>query len=179
MTSDLDTRIQRPADTEAIKRLVDIEAIKTLKHRYAALLDDDYDAEGCAALFAPDAVWEGGSFGRHEGRAAIRDFFAAMPQMVSWSCHYLLNPIIEVTGDTATGQWLLWQPLVMKDGDQAMWVSARYADTYVRAPGEDGGGDSSGDREDGWLFQTVAVDIMAFSPYEEGFGKMRFMEGME
>lgn len=161
-TSELNAKIRRPTDTEAIKRLVDIEAIKALKHRYAAFLDDDYDAEGCAKLFAPDAVWDGGAFGRHEGRAAIRDFFASMPQMVSWSCHYLLNPIIEVDGDKATGQWLLWQPLVMKDGDQAMWVSARYADTYVR------NGDGPGEAGEEWLFQSVAVDIMAFSPYEEG-----------
>lgn len=157
MTSELSARI---------RRLEDIEAIKTLKRRYAALLDDNYDADGCAQLFAEDAVWDGGSFGRHEGREAIREFFASMPQMVDWSCHYLLNPIIEVDGDTATGAWLLWQPLVMKEDSQAMWVSARYTDIYVRVRGE-------------WMFQSVTVDIQAFTPYEEGFGKMRFAPGME
>ncbi|MCH8863703.1 MAG: nuclear transport factor 2 family protein, partial [Proteobacteria bacterium] len=65
MTNELNTQIEQ---------LADIEAIRKSKHRYAAFLDDNYDAEGCATLFAEDAVWDGGSFGRHEGRDAIREF---------------------------------------------------------------------------------------------------------
>lgn len=145
-----------------IQRLTDIEAIKTLKYRYAAFCDDDYDADGVASLFTEDAVWDGGSFGCYEGRGAIRDFFASLPDQMEWSTHYLLNPIIEIEGDRATGAWLLWQPLVIRQGSQAMWVCARYDDIYVR----DG---------DAWLFKSVKVDIQTFSPYEEGFGKTRIM----
>ena len=152
MKSDLEVKIDR---------LADIEAIKTLKYRYAAYCDDDYDADGVASLFVEDAFWDGGSFGTYKGRDAIREFFAGLPDQMEWSCHYLLNPIIEVDGDTASGAWLLWQPLVMKEGSQAMWVCARYEDKYLRIG-------------DAWFFKSVKVDIQAFSPYEEGFGKMRF-----
>jgi ketosteroid isomerase-like protein len=150
------------SDPEAqIRRLADIEALKTLKHRYAAYCDDGYNADGIASLFTEDAVWDGGPFGRFEGREAIREFFTGLPEAVDWACHYMLNPVIEVDGDAATGAWLLWQPLVLKKDSQAMWISARYDDTYVRVGDE-------------WLHKSVEVDIQAFSPYEKGFGKMRF-----
>ena len=77
----------------------------------------------------------------------------------------MLNPVIEVDGDAATGAWLLWQPLVLKADGQAMWVSAHYRDTYVRV-------------DDEWLNKSVEVDIQAYSPYEEGFSKMRFAPPM-
>lgn len=38
--------------------LEDAEAIRNLKARYAALCDNQYDADGIAALFTEDAVWE-------------------------------------------------------------------------------------------------------------------------
>ena len=152
MTSDPDAQI---------RRLTDIEALKTLKHRYAAYCDDGFNADGIASLFTKDAVWDGGPFGRFEGREAIREFFTSMPDTVDWACHYMLNPVIEVDGDRATGAWLLWQPLVLKEDSQAMWISASYNDTYVRVGDE-------------WFHESVKVDIQAFSPYEEGFGKMRF-----
>jgi len=52
--------------------LEDIEAIKKLKVRYCAYCDNNYDADGIAALFTEDAVWDGGSLGKCEGREAIR-----------------------------------------------------------------------------------------------------------
>src|SRR5215469_14718749 len=38
--------------------LEDAEAIRNLKARYAALCDNQYDADGIASLFTEDAVWE-------------------------------------------------------------------------------------------------------------------------
>ena len=38
--------------------LEDAEAIRNLKARYAALCDNQYDADGIAGLFTEDAVWE-------------------------------------------------------------------------------------------------------------------------
>jgi hypothetical protein len=59
-----------------LARLEDREQLRELKHRYPALCDADYYADGLAELFTPDAVWDGGAMGRHEGREAIRAFFA-------------------------------------------------------------------------------------------------------
>ena len=57
-----------PAQLERIERrlqlLEDAEAIRNLKARYAALCDNQYDAEGIANLFTEDAVWESPRLGR-------------------------------------------------------------------------------------------------------------------
>ena len=55
-----------------LQALEDAEAIRNLKSRYASLCDDNYDADGIAALFAEDATWESPSLSRYEGRDAIR-----------------------------------------------------------------------------------------------------------
>ena len=145
---------------ERIQRLEDIQEIKTLKHRYSDFCDRDYDPVGISELFTEDGVWDGGAFGRHEGRQAIHDGFAAASDQVEFAIHHATNPIIEVNGDSATGQWFLWQPMVTADG-QAMWMGARYNEIYVRVEGK-------------WMFKELVLDIRMMSPYEHGFGKMRF-----
>jgi ketosteroid isomerase-like protein len=146
-----------------IRRLEDIEALKQLKHRYCAACDDDYDPERLAPLFTEDAVWDGGAMGCFEGRAAIRAFFAATRALVPFAIHHVTNPVIEVDGDRAFGQWYLWEPIVFAQGDQALWMAGRYDDRYRR----------EGDR---WLFEKVTVDLRMLSPYEKGFAKVRLAE---
>ena len=41
-----------------LQALEDAEAIRNLKARYAALCDNQYDADRIANLFTEDAVWE-------------------------------------------------------------------------------------------------------------------------
>ena len=61
-----------PARLERMERrlqaLEDAEAIRNLKARYAAFCDRQYDADGIAALFTEDALWESPGLGRFEGR---------------------------------------------------------------------------------------------------------------
>ena len=69
-----------PTRLERIERrlrvLEDGEAIRNLKARYAALCNNQYDADGIAR-FTEDAVWESPALGRFEGREAIRNFSEA------------------------------------------------------------------------------------------------------
>ncbi|MFT4564486.1 MAG: hypothetical protein ACI9BW_004253 [Gammaproteobacteria bacterium] len=150
-------------ETQKIQWLYDVECIKQLKHRYCAYCDEQYDPDGIASLFTPDGVWEGGSFGRAEGREGIRSFFAEVSKQVSFANHYVSNPIIEIAGDTATGRWDLWQPMVMAPEPAALWLIAKYREQYVRT------GDS-------WMFKLLELDVKALSPYEQGFAKQRFIE---
>jgi ketosteroid isomerase-like protein len=66
---------------QRLRVLEDIESIKKLKARYCAHCDNNYDADGIASLFTEEAVWDGGSFGKHNGREAIRTFFRGAPQI--------------------------------------------------------------------------------------------------
>ena len=88
-----------------LQALEDAEAIRNLKARYAALCDDQYDADGIAALFTEDALWESPALGRFEGREAIRGFFRGASGIFSFAIHYSLNGHIEVEGDTGRARW--------------------------------------------------------------------------
>ena len=56
------TRLERIE--RRLQALEDAEAIRNLKARYAALCDNQYDADGIASLFTEDAVWESPALGR-------------------------------------------------------------------------------------------------------------------
>jgi SnoaL-like domain len=65
-----------PARLERIERrlqvLEDAEAIRNLKARYAALCDNQYDADGIASLFTEDAIWESPALDLRPGFASER-----------------------------------------------------------------------------------------------------------
>ena len=121
-----------------VSKLSDIDEIKRLKARYAAACDNDYDADAIAELFTEDAVWEGGKFGKAEGRENIRRFFRHAPGVFSFAIHNVMNPRIEVEGDRATGRWYLMQPATREQGTEAVWLAAVYHDEYVRVAGKIG-----------------------------------------
>src|SRR5438477_7839467 len=99
-----------------LQALEDAEAIRNLKARYAALCDNQYDADGIGSLFAEDAVWESPALGRFEGRNAIRDFFRGASSIFSFAIHYSLNGHIEVDVDTARARWYLFMPCTVAAG---------------------------------------------------------------
>ena len=141
--------------------LEDIEAIKKMKAEFHGLCDEGYkDLDGIMDFFVEDGVWDGESFGTYEGRAAIRAFFADAPKMLPFVRHQIMNPIIEVDGDTATGQWYLLQPCTTAgdNGEQAVWGSAKYKETYVRVNGQ-------------WKFQRLGVTLGFWTSYEQGWAK--------
>ena len=90
-----------------LRVLEDIEAIKQLKYCYADACDRGYDHDTLADFFTEDAVWDGGTFGRYEGREEIREFFCGVSTDIPFAVHYMMNPIISVDGDKASGRWYL------------------------------------------------------------------------
>lgn len=143
-----------------IQTIEDIEAIKRLKARYCGYCDNGYDADALAALFTDDAIWDGGAFGRFEGRKAIHDFFAGVSKLLPFAMHYVMNPLIEVEGDRATGRWYLFEPCTFAEGSQPVWGAAYYDDRYVKVGGA-------------WKFQGVKITSSFWTPYELGWVKKR------
>lgn len=141
---------------QKVQRLIDIEDIKILKRKYAAFCDDDYNPDAISELFTEDAVWDGGPIGYAETRQGIKEFFTASSSRVKSAMHYIVNPIIEVAGNEATGQWYLWQPMVTKEDNQAMWLIATYDDIYLR-------------QDEKWLFQHVKITVRSRMPYNGSF----------
>ncbi len=156
------------SDLEArLRRLEDIEEIKALKARYCDRCDAGYDPDGIAELMTDDAVWDGGrTFGVRRGREEIRAHFEKASQRVAIARHQVMNPIIDVTGDTATGQWLLFQPCTDAGVDGAVWLAATYRDEYRRVDGR-------------WLISHTGIDVAFFTPFEKGWAVERFLPGRE
>jgi hypothetical protein len=118
-----------------VQRLEDIEAIRQLKARYCEICDDDHDPERITSVFSADAIWEGRGIGRAEGHAEIRALFQRFQKLISFSQHMVMNPVIDVNGDSASGTWYFFGPFTMREGNQAKWQAARYHEDYVRVDG--------------------------------------------
>jgi ketosteroid isomerase-like protein len=144
-----------------LQALEDAEAIRNLKARYAALCDDQYDADGIAALFTEDALWESPALGRFEGREAIRGFFRGASGIFSFAIHYSLNGHIEVESDTARARWYLFMPCTVAAGNQAVWRAGIDHETYVRVDGT-------------WMFRHKRSEPLMSVPFEIGWAKTRF-----
>ena len=144
-----------------LRVLEDVEAIRNLKARYAALCDRQYDADGIAALFTEDALWDSPGLGRFEGREAIRSFFRGASAIFSFAIHYSLNGRIEVDGDTARASWYLFMPCTLAAGNRAMWRASIDHETYARV----------GDK---WLFRHKRSEPLMNVPFATGWAETRF-----
>lgn len=109
-------------------------------------------AVAATELFTDDAVLDLGPFGRYEGRDQIANAFENIfPAATAWSHHYIVNPVVEITGShTATGRWyflLFTQPKSTPPGP-TLTVHGSYAEKYVQV-GSD------------WKFQEVIGSLTA------------------
>ena len=138
---------------ERILRLESLEEIRKLKSLYCAYCDDSYNPVNLASLFTDDAVWEASHRGRMEGKKAIHDFFKNISGKITFAAHLVMNEIIEVDGNMASGQWRMMMASVERfEGvDLAVWGLGNYDQDYVRNP-------SNGK----WLIKrsTVVIDFL-------------------
>ena len=154
---------------ERVRRWEETEAIKRLKFRYGALIDEGLGG-GAGAFpqqefldqFTDDAVWEANYHGRFEGKQAIRDFLAGVSGSVTFSLHYMMNPAIELapSGVDATGHWLSFETLTVDGG--AVWLATDYDDVYTKESGR-------------WQFRHVKAQIFFMTPYEQGWVRQPFV----
>ena len=123
-----------------LRRMEDVEEIKKLKARYCAACDGgwggraSHDTEGILSCFVEDCVWDGGVFGKRESRKALREYYdqnSASEAPLAY--HLLTNPIIDVDGDRATGNWHLTIMLNTPDRSSIL-VGGIFDDEYVRTP---------------------------------------------
>ena len=107
----------------------DINDIRHLIHHYCFYMDSGRFAE-LGALFADDAEWltpYAHVKGPAEITAVMTKNVPASPKRV----HMTLNSIIEVDGDTATGQSNYMVMLETPSGPQPS-ICGIYSDTYIR-----------------------------------------------
>jgi len=129
-TGDLEARVALLEDERAV--------LKTL-HRYAHAIDYG-DEEAWVDCFAEDGVFDIRARLSHQpnrvvsGREELRSFIQGhtrAPEL--WHKHLLVEPVIEVDGDTATCSSYL--AVVMEhENEPILRVFGRYRDRLVRCP---------------------------------------------
>lgn len=130
-----------------VQRLNDLEAIRTLRHRYAYLanvIDGQLgDADAFAALFSADGTLD---FGMGAARGPEQIATMLRGAAADWQCamHYMLNPLIELQGDEAAGRVAGLFAFTTRARPEPVWMSNLYEDRYVRVGDE-------------WKFAAVRV----------------------
>ncbi|WP_250508111.1 nuclear transport factor 2 family protein [Caballeronia sp. GAFFF3] len=135
-----------------VARLEAIDAIRTMKARYASLADAKYTkdyrrqpdevmrdiAQKQAACFTDDAIWRGGAgFGEDLcGRTRIAEWFERSPWR--FAMHYYVGETLDVTSETsAIGTWRLWQLALRHDDSHAVLLGAVTEERYARVEAGD------------------------------------------
>jgi len=132
-----------------VKNLEDIEAIRQLQYEYCRHMDEGFRLPELANLWAEDAVWDAGSFGKYEGKKAIADYFKRHALEVASASHYMSNPEIKLAGDEATCRCLGLVPASLLTGDGAqndIWIFVTWNNRFTR----------SGEK---WLFQSLTATV--------------------
>lgn len=154
---------------DRIRVLEDLEAIKKLKARYCFLVDEAVggsreSAVELVSLFTEDAFADFGEFGRYERSEGLVAFFADfVPGLLSYTAHMVHNPVIEINGDRATGDWYFEVPCTLRATNLAGWLQGRYQEEYVREEGA-------------WLWKSITADFDYATPFDEGWAKTRMFQ---
>jgi ketosteroid isomerase-like protein len=139
---------------QRIRRLEDIEAIRRLRNRYHASLNEAR-YEDCRPLFTDDAVVELGYLARYEGIDAIDRGFRAMGERDRFFIkQFIHSHDVDVEGDTGTGTSYL-EARYGRFGVSYV-VAGRYDDVYVRVDGV-------------WKFRAMIAELFYTVPNAVGW----------
>jgi uncharacterized protein (TIGR02246 family) len=130
-----------PADVELearLRRLEDVEEIRTLLLEYARCLDAG-DYAGYAELFTEDGVLDA-QLGQAKGRDAIRALLeerlgSTADRLRPVAFHLIASPVVEVDGDSATST-VIWAYITHDDdGFPLLLQLGHYRDELAREAG--------------------------------------------
>ena len=166
------------SDLEArIKILEDREEIRRLKHYYyctcvdrgVGLGDQDALAELVSRL-SDDVVCDFTEFPLAVGKKAATEFFAVgVPAFVSWCQHRVMNEVISINGDTATGEWYVDCNAVLRTGHPlgksagSTLIVGRYEEQYAREGGV-------------WRWKRITAFLDVHNSFGDNWSKARFVD---
>ncbi|MEF8900117.1 MAG: nuclear transport factor 2 family protein [Halovenus sp.] len=141
---------------ERITTLEDRREIEELKHLYGYYIDKKR-WDDLFALFTEDVrlefSWEG--MDSYEGRDSLEEYVESIESQRDFMSHMFHNPVIDIDGDEAQGQWYFEAVLTDHDGN-ALWSQGRYDDVYRRVDGE-------------WKIHRVVTTYHYSTTYEGGW----------
>ena len=159
-----------------IKELQDLEEIRRLKHYYYCMCVDrgvglgDQDALAqTVSHFTDDIVADFTGFPLTRGKEAVGEFFTqTVPSLLTWCQHRVMNDVITIDGDTATGEWYVDCPAVFRAGNPtgaegSAFIAGRYKEAYVR--------------EDGvWKWSRITAFLDVMNPFEVNWAGAKFLD---
>jgi len=160
---------QRLQDLETrAEKVADVKAVAGLMARYAYCADRGWDRyrypdEDIRLFFTPDCEWNGGAFGVAKGHAELRELFKNFAKTIPFAFHIATNPLIEVKGSTANGEWHL---VLMMNGPDADGKAAQiigtgiYKVSFVKAHGT-------------WRIKTMRITPVFAEPFQKAWGEAK------
>lgn len=101
----MDRVVASELDASVVRRLLDVEEIRTLLARYCQLCDARTDTSFVREIFTEDATDDHGLFGQvFRGWAEIEDMYERSSQFLETVAHFVTNEQVEIDGDTATAK---------------------------------------------------------------------------
>ncbi|OHV46703.1 nuclear transport factor 2 family protein [Pseudofrankia sp. BMG5.36] len=123
--------------------------------------------EAVARLFAEDGRWE--SVGPHGnrgwaavGRAALVPKFDRNVARMPFAAHFLAKGKVQVSGDTARGQWTYFQACTYRD-NTPLWIAGSYDNDFTRVDGQ-------------WLIAHLRVRNFFTTPFDKGWVAVEHMD---
>lgn len=141
---------------QRLRALEDVEAVRTLMARYHRACDGwdeagtHQDPAAIAALFTEDGVWD--VTARQPpptGRAEIAALATEL-QAIPWIVHFVVNPLVEVDGDRAYGEFKGVLRVRLTESSRLVWALGLYRVVARRT-------------SSGWRFES-----MSWEPMSEG-----------
>ena len=136
-----------------IEKIKDLEAIRRLKAAYCDACDDDHNGDSVSALFIKGGTWQ--QLGQteqadsrvHVGRKEIADFMYGLRNagFIARSSHIVTNPVIEISGTSASGKWKFLMLYTHADGTFHR-IIGQYEDTYIKVKGD-------------WYFESLVAIV--------------------
>ncbi|MEV5177001.1 nuclear transport factor 2 family protein [Streptomyces flaveolus] len=131
---------------QRIQRLEDIEEIKKLTAIYSDYINKGWLGKEMAfdklpRVFTADATWESAAMGvKVQGVDDIVSMLREKTAGPNFAMHNFTNPIIDVDGDAATANWLLWVAVAIDGTPNEIHYSEDVR--YTRTP-------------EGWRIQAI------------------------
>ena len=136
-----------------VEEMEDLEAIRQLKAAYCDACDDDHNGEAVSSLFSKSGTWQQISATshadshKHVGRKEIATFMCGLRDagFIVCSSHVVTNPVLKISGNSASGDWKFLMLYTHKDGSRHK-IIGRYQDTYVKVKGQ-------------WYFESLTAIV--------------------
>jgi hypothetical protein len=138
-----------------VQQLTDLEQLRKLRFRYHECVNETKLAE-IPDLFTEDGDLDFGYLGKAHGKAELKKFFDALPNLLSFVKQFVHNHDIDLQGSTGHGLSYLEARTVSK-GESYM-VAARYDDEYAKVNGQ-------------WKFKKMHLTPYFTVPLREGWAQ--------